>query len=179
MILFPYWNDCHKHLSFPLKMEGEKMLFVHMDLPAKRSGACPYVHVLKCFQSVFNMQEDKGTVRAHYVDEFKNRISVEYEQVIYRVKGEGILRVIGDYNKEGKVRLERGSWGGAHAFKDETGVEWYSASADFYDPVSKMFTNSLAFAYLMYFWDDVKKEKKHIIELNKFLEAHSQPVIPE
>jgi hypothetical protein len=77
MISIPFLkNNCQRPDSRK-KWKGEKMLFVSVDLPAKRSGACPYAHVLECFQSVFNMQEDKATLRTHYVDEFKRHVSVE------------------------------------------------------------------------------------------------------
>lgn len=159
-------------------MEGEPMLYV--EDPSTQSGTCPHKYILDRFQAVFDLQREEGKSILYDLDESKKTIVRTYVQVIYHVKGKGIIRVYGNTKQEGKVPLyPDGPWRSPHWFKDGTGLEWQRNSFDYYDPVSKMFTNSLCLAYLMYFWDDVRKKPRHIREINKFLMAHSEKPVPE
>lgn len=156
------------------EMMGKRMLYV--KVPAKQSGKCPHRYILNCFQSVFDMQrvDKKGTL--HTLDESKKPIKISFDYVNYRVNGKDVIRVVANYNKEGPVCVDtEGSWMGTHSFKDERGLEWDSSSTEFYDRKSKMFTNSLAYAYLIYWWGDIESNPQHVNELNEFLVAHNQP----
>lgn len=154
-------------------MNGQGLLFVNAS--KIQSGKCPFQYVIDCFKKVFGITRHEQVV--FEMDKYGNTIESSY--IHYTLEGKYIVKGRGDPFNDQKhsFKTSNNLLKGYHSFKDDRGVNWQESCYHYLDALSGYFVPSNVLAYLTHFWGDIKTNKKHMTDLNKFLSAHGEPQI--